>query len=179
MPNKKKRTPPQTPPPPARKPNGNGAHWYKDAIIYELRVRSFYDANGDGLGDLQGLAQKLDYLVDLGVTAVWLLPLYPSPLRYDGYDISDYTDVHPEVGTLADFKHFLAEAHRRGLRVITEIVLNHTSDQHPWFQRSRRAEVGTPERDFYVWSDSAERYQDARIIFKDFEPSNWTWDTVA
>lgn len=153
--------------------------WYKDAIFYEVRVRSFYDKNGDGIGDLQGLTEKLDYLKDLGITTVWLLPFYPSPLRDDGYDISSYTDVHPEVGTLDDFKIFLAEAHRRGLRVITELVLNHTSDQHPWFQRARRSPPGSPERDFYVWSDTAERYKAARIIFNDFEPSNWAWDPIA
>ena len=145
-----------------------------------LRVRSFYDSNGDGIGDFRGLAAKLDYLQDLGVTALWLLPFYPSPLRDDGYDIADYTDVHPDVGTLADFE-LLPRARRtaRGLRVITELVLNHTSDQHPWFQRARRAPPGSAERDFYVWSDTPERYQDARIIFKDFEPSNWAWDPVA
>jgi maltose alpha-D-glucosyltransferase / alpha-amylase len=152
------------------------ATWYKDAIIYEVRTRSFFDSNGDGVGDLAGLTSKLDYLQDLGVTAVWLLPFYPSPGRDDGYDISDYTGVHPDVGTLADFDVFLEEAHRRGLRVITELVLNHTSDQHPWFQRARSAKVGSPEREFYVWSPTPDRYKDARIIFKDFEPSNWTWD---
>ncbi len=153
--------------------------WFKDAIIYEARVRSFYDSNGDGIGDFAGLASKLDYLQDLGVTAIWLLPFYPSPLRDDGYDIADYTDVHPDCGTLADFDTLLNEAHRRGLRVITELVLNHTSDQHPWFQRARRAPKGSVERDFYVWSDSPERYREARIIFKDFEPSNWAFDHVA
>ena len=157
----------------------NEPDWYKDAIIYEVRVRSFFDSNGDGIGDFQGLASKLDYLQDLGVTALWLLPFYSSPLRDDGYDISDYTDVHQDVGTLADFEHLLAEAHRRGLRIITELVLNHTSDQHPWFQRARRALPGSTDRDFYVWSDSTEKYKDARIIFKDFEPSNWSWDPVA
>jgi maltose alpha-D-glucosyltransferase/alpha-amylase len=153
--------------------------WYKDAIIYEVRTRSFFDSNADGLGDFRGLASKLDYLLDLGVTALWLLPFYSSPGRDDGYDISDYTGVHPDVGTLADFEHFLAEAHRRGIRVITELVLNHTSDQHPWFQRARRAPRGSPERDFYVWSETPERYADARIIFKDFEQSNWSWDPMA
>jgi maltose alpha-D-glucosyltransferase/alpha-amylase len=153
--------------------------WYKDAIIYELRVRSFYDSSGDGIGDLPGLTAKLDYLKDLGVTALWLLPFYPSPLRDDGYDISDYMDVHPDCGTLRDFKVFLREAHRRNLRVITELVINHTSDQHPWFQKSRRASKDDPARDFYVWSDNAERYPDARIIFQDFEPSNWSWDPIA
>jgi maltose alpha-D-glucosyltransferase/alpha-amylase len=153
--------------------------WYKDAVVYELRVRSFYDSNGDGIGDFPGLTAKLDYLQDLGVTAIWLLPFYPSPLRDDGYDIADYTDVHPDYGTLADFDRFLEEAHRRGLHVITELVLNHTSDQHPWFQRARRAPPGSPERERYVWSDTPERYREARIIFKDFEPSNWSWDPLA
>ena len=153
--------------------------WYKDAIFYELRVRSFYDSSGDGIGDFPGLTAKLDYLRDLGVTALWLLPFYPSPQRDDGYDIADYLDVHPDCGTLHDFKDFLREAHRRGLRVVTELVLNHTSDQHPWFQRARRAAKGDPARDFYVWSDSTDRYPDARVIFRDFEHSNWTWDPVA
>ncbi|MBI4604648.1 MAG: alpha-amylase, partial [Planctomycetes bacterium] len=153
--------------------------WYKDAVIYEFHVRAFFDGNDDGIGDLPGLTRKLDYLKDLGVTALWLLPFYPSPLRDDGYDISDYTAVHPAYGTLRDFKVFLREAHRRGLRVITELVLNHTSDQHSWFQRARRAPPGSPERDFYVWSDTPERYREARVIFKDFEASNWSWDPVA
>mgnify|MGYP000120724635 CR=1 FL=1 len=153
--------------------------WYKDAIVYELHVRAFYDSNGDGVGDFAGLAEKLDYLQDLGVTAIWLLPFYPSPLKDDGYDISDYTDVHPAYGTLRDFRHFLQEANRRGLRVITELVMNHTSDQHPWFQRARRAPPGSRWRNFYVWSDTADEYKEARIIFKDFESSNWAWDPVA
>jgi maltose alpha-D-glucosyltransferase/alpha-amylase len=153
--------------------------WYKDAVIYELRVRSFYDSDGDGIGDLRGLTQKLGYLQDLGVTALWLLPFYPSPLRDDGYDISDYTAVHPEYGTIADFQRFLDEAHRRGLRVITELVLNHTSDQHPWFQRARRAPPDSLERSYYVWSDTPDRFNEARIIFPDYEPSNWSWDPVA
>lgn len=153
--------------------------WYKDAIIYELRVRSFMDSNDDGIGDFRGLTQKLDYLQDLGVTVLWLLPFYPSPGKDDGYDIADYFDVHPEVGSLDDFRHFLAEAHRRGLRVITELVINHTSDQHPWFQRARRAPKGSSHRNFYVWSDTPDRYAEARIIFKDFEHSNWAWDPVA
>ncbi len=153
--------------------------WYKEAILYELRVRSFYDSDADGIGDLHGLGEKLDYLQDLGVTTLWLLPFYPSPLRDDGYDISDYTNVHPEAGTLRDFKHVLKEAHRRGLRVVTELVLNHTSDQHPWFQRARKAPRGSAARSFYVWSDSPDRYKDARTIFKDFESSNWAWDSVA
>ena len=153
--------------------------WYKDAVLYELHVRAFYDSTGDGVGDFRGLSQKLDYLQDLGVTAVWLLPFCPSPLKDDGYDMSDYADVHPIYGTLNDFETFLREAHRRGIRVITELALNHTSDQHAWFQRARRAKPGSPWRDFYVWSDTPEKYQEARIIFKDFEPSNWTWDPVA
>ncbi len=153
--------------------------WYKDAIIYELHPRAFYDSDGDGVGDFRGLTEKLDYLQDLGVTALWLLPFYPSPLKDDGYDIADYTDVHPAYGTLADFKEFLQEAHRRHLRVITELVVNHTSDEHPWFGAARRAEPGSQWRDFYVWSDTPEKYKEARIIFKDFEPSNWAWDPVA
>ena len=153
--------------------------WYKDTVIYEVRARSYFDSNGDGIGDLKGLAMKLDYLADLGVTALWLLPHYPSPGRDDGYDIADYADIHPDIGTLEDFDELVAEAHRRNIRIITELVLNHTSDQHPWFQRARRAPPGSPERDFYVWSDTTERYQEARIIFSDFESSNWTWDPVA
>ena len=153
--------------------------WFKDAIIYEVHVRAFYDSVTDGIGDFGGITQKLDYLEDLGVTAVWLLPFYPSPLRDDGYDISDYNNVHPSYGTLREFQRFLREAHRRGIRVITELVLNHTSDQHIWFQRSRRADPGSRWRNFYVWSDTPDRYQDARIIFKDFETSNWTWDPIA
>ncbi len=153
--------------------------WFKDAIIYELHVRAFHDANGDGIGDFKGLIEKLDYLQDLGVTALWLLPFYPSPLKDDGYDIADYTDVHPAYGNLRDFRKFLQEAHSRGIRVITELVINHTSAEHAWFQRARRAPPGSQYRDFYVWSDTPERYQDARIIFKDFETSNWTWDPVA
>jgi maltose alpha-D-glucosyltransferase/alpha-amylase len=153
--------------------------WYKNAIIYEVHVRAFADSNGDGIGDFQGLAEKLDYLQDLGVTALWLLPFYPSPLRDDGYDISHYTGVNPIYGTLGDFKALLRQAHRRGLRIITELVVNHTSDQHPWFQRARRAPPGNPARDFYVWNDSPEKFKDARIIFSDFEKSNWTWDDIA
>jgi maltose alpha-D-glucosyltransferase/alpha-amylase len=153
--------------------------WYKDAIIYELHVRAFRDSNGDGIGDFLGVVEKLDYLQDLGVTALWLLPFYPSPLRDDGYDIADYTSVNPIYGTIDDFQRLLDEAHKRGLRIITELVVNHTSDQHPWFQRARRSPPGSPERDFYVWSDSRDRFKDARIIFKDFELSNWTWDPVA
>ncbi len=155
------------------------ATWYKDAIIYEVHVRAFCDSVTNGMGDFGGLSQKLDYLQDLGVTALWLLPFCPSPWRDDGYDISDYTDVHPAYGTLKDFQKFLREAHKRGLKVITELVLNHSSDQHEWFQRARQAAPGSRWRDFYVWSDTPEKYKDARIIFKDFEHSNWTWDSVA
>jgi maltose alpha-D-glucosyltransferase/alpha-amylase len=153
--------------------------WYKDAVIYEVHVRAFFDNNADGIGDFPGMTQKLDYLEDLGVTAIWLLPFCPSPLRDDGYDIANYTDVHPAYGTLKDFQRLLREAHRWGLRVITELVLNHTSDQHAWFQRSRRAARASRWRDYYVWSDTPEKYRDARIIFKDFESSNWSWDPVA
>ncbi len=153
--------------------------WYKDAIIYEVHIKAFFDSNSDGIGDLPGLTQKLDYLADLGITAIWLLPFYPSPLRDDGYDIADYFSVHPQYGTIKDFKVFLREAHKRGLRVITELVLNHTSDQHPWFQRARNSPPGSSWRNFYVWSDTPDKYQDARIIFKDFETSNWSWDPVA
>src|SRR3989440_4209179 len=153
--------------------------WYKDAIVYELHVRAFHDSNADGIGDLRGVIQKLDYLQELGVTALWVLPFYPSPLKDDGYDIAAYKSIHPQYGTLRDFRQLLREAHRRGLRVVTELVLNHTSDQHPWFQRARRAKRGTAARDFYVWSDTPDRYRDARIIFKDFESSNWSWDPMA
>ncbi len=153
--------------------------WYKDAVIYEVHVRAFADSNDDGIGDFPGLTSRLDYLSRLGINAIWLLPFYPSPLRDDGYDIAEYYDVHPSYGTLDDFKTFLAAAHSRNMRVITEVVINHTSDQHPWFQRARRAEPGTPERDFYVWSDTPDRYSDVRIIFQDTETSNWAWDPVA
>ena len=150
--------------------------WYKDAIVYELNVRGFLDASGDGIGDFAGLTQKLDYLENLGVTAVWLLPFYPSPMRDGGYDIADYTGVHPAYGTLSDFETFVGEAHRRGLRVITELVLNHTSDQHPWFIDARSS-VSSDHRDWYVWSDDDRRYAQARIIFTDTETSNWAWDS--
>jgi maltose alpha-D-glucosyltransferase / alpha-amylase len=160
-------------------PSDRDPLWFKDAVIYEVHVRAFFDQSGDGMGDFAGLTQKLDYLQDLGVTAVWVLPFCPSPWRDDGYDISDYTNVHPSYGNLRDFQTFLREAQQRGLRVITELVLNHTSDQHLWFQRSRRAAPGSRWRQFYVWSDSPELYPEARIIFKDFESSNWTWDPVA
>ena len=153
--------------------------WYKDAIIYELHVRAFKDSNADGIGDFPGLIQKMDYLQDLGVTCLWVLPFFPSPLKDDGYDISDYLNVHPMYGTIDNFREFLAAAHERGLQVMIELVVNHTSDQHPWFQAARRAPPGSPERDFYVWSDTEERYKDARIIFSDTERSNWTWDPVA
>ena len=153
--------------------------WYKDAIIYELHVRTFCDANSDGIGDFPGLISKLDYLQDLGVTCLWLLPFFPSPLRDDGYDISDYRSVHPSYGTLEDFKKFLNEAHARNLQVMIELVVNHTSDQHPWFQAARAAPAGSAERNFYVWSDTDRKYSDARIIFTDTEKSNWTWDSVA
>jgi maltose alpha-D-glucosyltransferase/alpha-amylase len=152
--------------------------WYKDAIIYELHVRAFSDSDADGVGDFLGLIDKLDYLEDLGITAVWLLPFYPSPLRDDGYDISDYFNIQPVYGKMADFQTFVDEAHRHGIRVITELVVNHTSDQHPWFQRARKSPPGSRYRDFYVWSDTAEEYKDARIIFKDYETSNWAWDPV-
>ena len=158
---------------------GEPAHWYQDAVIYELHVRAFSDSDGDGIGDFQGLIDKLDYLQQLGVTALWLLPFYPSPLRDDGYDIADYRRVHPSYGTLRDFRALLREAHRRGLRVITELVLAHTSDQHPWFQRARAARTGSSHRDFYVWNDSPDKFREARIIFKDFESSNWTYDSTA
>lgn len=157
----------------------NDPLWYKDAVIYELHVRSFYDSNADGIGDFQGLIQKLDYLQFLGVNTLWLLPFYPSPLKDDGYDIANYLDVNPSYGTLADFKQFLREAHKRDIRVITELVLNHTSNLHEWFQKSRHAKPNSKWRNYYVWSDTPERYQEARIIFKDFESSNWSWDPVA
>ena len=154
-------------------------HWYKDAIIYELHIKAFSDGDADGIGDFQGLLQKLDYLQDLGVTAIWLLPFYPSPLKDDGYDIADYYNINPSYGDIPKFKHFLKEAHRRNLKVITELVLNHTSDQHAWFQRARLAPKGSKERDYYVWTDNSDQYKDVRIIFQDFESSNWTWDPVA
>ena len=154
-------------------------HWYKDAVIYELHIKAFRDGNGDGIGDFKGLLEKLDYLQDLGVTAIWLLPFYPSPQRDDGYDIADYYSINPAYGDVEEFKKVLKEAHDRNLKVITELVINHTSDQHPWFQRSRLAPKGSPEREFYVWTDNPEQYKDVRIIFQDFETSNWTWDPVA
>ncbi len=153
--------------------------WYKDAVIYQAHVRAFFDSSNDGVGDFRGLTQKLEYLQDLGVNALWLLPFYPSPLRDDGYDIADYENVHPSYGTLEDFDRFIEEAHRRDIRVITELVINHTSDQHPWFQAARRAAPGSPERDFYVWSDTNRKYEGVRIIFTDTETSNWSWDDTA
>jgi maltose alpha-D-glucosyltransferase / alpha-amylase len=153
--------------------------WFKDAIIYEIHIRAFQDSTNDGIGDINGLIERLDYLCDLGITAIWLLPFYPSPLKDGGYDIADYTDVHEHYGNRADVPRLLQEAHRRGIRVITELVLNHTSSDHPWFQAARRAPAGSPEREFYVWSDTPARYSDTRIIFKDYETSNWAWDPVA
>jgi maltose alpha-D-glucosyltransferase/alpha-amylase len=154
------------------------ADWYKDSIIYQLHVRTFCDSNGDGIGDFRGLEQKLDYLQELGVNAIWLMPFYPSPLKDDGYDIADYCAVHSSYGTLDDFKSFLAAAKARGIRVIIELVLNHTSDQHPWFQESRSS-TDNPRRDWYVWSDTDDRYRQARIIFLDTELSNWAWDPIS
>jgi maltose alpha-D-glucosyltransferase/alpha-amylase len=153
--------------------------WFKDAIIYEVYIRAFQDTTNDGVGDIVGLIDRLDYLADLGITAIWLLPFYPSPLRDGGYDIADYTAVHPDYGSLDDFARLLREAHARGIRVITELVLNHTSTDHPWFQRARRGSPGSPDREFYVWSDTPARYEDTRIIFKDYETSNWAWDPLA
>jgi maltose alpha-D-glucosyltransferase/alpha-amylase len=153
--------------------------WYKDAVIYQLHVKSFFDSDNDGVGDFPGLIQRLDYLGEMGVNCLWLLPFYPSPRRDDGYDISDYRDVHPDYGKLADVKRFISEAHLRGIRVITELVINHTSDQHPWFQRARRAKPGSAARNFYVWSDTDKAYAGTRIIFLDTEKSNWTWDEEA
>jgi maltose alpha-D-glucosyltransferase/alpha-amylase len=153
--------------------------WYKDAVVYQAHVRAFYDSNDDGVGDFPGLTQKLDYLQGLGINVLWLLPFYPSPLRDDGYDIADYENIHPSYGTLADFDQFLTEAHRRDIRVVTELVINHTSDQHPWFQAARRAPAGSPERDFYVWSETNRKYEGVRIIFTDTETSNWSWDDTA
>ena len=155
------------------------ALWYKDAIVYELHVKAFHDSNNDGIGDFLGLAEKLDYIRDLGVNTVWLLPFYPSPMRDDGYDVADYHNVAPAYGTRHDFRHFVREAHRRDLRIITELIVNHTSDQHPWFQAARRAPKDSDKRNFYVWSDDPKRYAGTRIIFTDTEKSNWTWDDLA
>jgi maltose alpha-D-glucosyltransferase / alpha-amylase len=175
-----------TPPPVASKPQQDNSAlllhdenlWYKDAVIYQLHVRTFSDSNGDGIGDFRGLTSKLDYLQELGINAIWLLPFYPSPLRDDGYDIADYTTVHPAYGTLEDFKDFLTAAHNRRIRVITEMVVNHTSDQHPWFQEARSSRENA-KRDWYVWSDTDTRYAGVRIIFVDTEMSNWSWDPIS
>jgi maltose alpha-D-glucosyltransferase/alpha-amylase len=164
---------------PAAECRANDPSWFKDAIIYEAHIRAFADSSGDGIGDIPGLTQKLPYLHDLGVTCLWLLPFYPSPLKDDGYDIADYTAINPIYGTLDDFKRLLTEAHALGIKILTELVINHTSDQHPWFQRARRAPKGSPERDYYVWSDSDAKYAGTRIIFVDTEKSNWTYDAVA
>ncbi|CAD6879619.1 Trehalose synthase (EC 5.4.99.16) [Methylomonas albis] len=153
--------------------------WYKDAVIYELHVKAFFDSDNNGVGDFAGLIQKLDYLQDLGVNTLWLLPFYPSPMRDDGYDIADYRNIHPEYGTMADFRQFVKEAHRRGLKIITELVINHTSDQHPWFQAARRAPAGSSKRDFYIWSNTNRKFPETRIIFSDSEKSNWAWDDEA
>ena len=159
--------------------DSNDPLWYKDAVIYQAHVRAFFDSSNDGVGDFAGLTQKLDYLQALGINTLWLLPFYPSPLRDDGYDIADYENIHPSYGTMEDFDRFMAEAHRRDIRVITELVINHTSDQHPWFQSARRAPAGSPERDFYVWSETNRKYEGVRIIFTDTETSNWSWDDTA
>ncbi len=154
-------------------------HWYKDAVIYELHIKAFNDGNCDGIGDFKGLMEKLDYLQDLGITAIWMLPFYPSPLKDDGYDIADYYNINPSYGDIKEFKQLLKEAHKRGLKIITELVINHTSDQHPWFQKARKAPKGSDKRNYYVWTDDPKQFKDARIIFQDFEASNWTWDPVA
>jgi maltose alpha-D-glucosyltransferase/alpha-amylase len=164
---------------PVAQPQAADPLWYKDAIIYQTHIKAFFDANNDGIGDFEGLIQKLDYIQELGVSTIWLLPFYPSPLRDDGYDIADYRAVNPSYGTLKDVRRLIQEAHRRGLKLITELVINHTSDQHAWFQRARRAKPGSRWRDYYVWSDTDQKYQDTRIIFLDTEKSNWTWDPEA
>ncbi len=165
--------------PPKETPLDDNPLWYQDAVIYQVHIKAYADSDGNGIGDFRGLISKLDYLQGLGVTAIWVLPFYPSPLRDDGYDIADYKSVNPDYNTLKDFRELLKQAHDRGIRVITELVLNHTSDQHPWFQRARRAKPGSRYRDWYVWSDAPDKYLDARIIFQDFESSNWSWDPVA
>jgi len=165
--------------PQAPNQTGQDPLWYKDAIIYQLHIKSFFDANGDGIGDFKGLREKLDHVASLGATAIWLLPFFPSPRRDDGYDIADYGDVSPDYGTIDEFRAFVEAAHKRGIKVIIELVINHTSDQHPWFQRARHAPPGSPERDFYVWSDTDQKFPETRIIFLDTEKSNWTWDPVA
>src|SRR5215216_1832649 len=153
--------------------------WYRDAIIYQIHVKSFFDSNGDGVGDFDGVTEKLDYIRELGATALWVMPFYPSPLKDDGYDIADYRGINASYGTMRDFRRFVRAAHERGLRVVTELVINHTSDQHPWFQKARRSRPGSAAREFYVWSDTDKKYQDTRIIFLDTEASNWSWDPVA
>ncbi|MFZ1536427.1 MAG: maltose alpha-D-glucosyltransferase, partial [Chromatiaceae bacterium] len=153
--------------------------WYKDAVIYQLHVKAYFDSDGNGIGDFSGLTSRLDYIQDLGVNTIWLQPFYPSPMRDDGYDISDYRNVYPDYGTRRDFRLFVRAAHRRGIRVITELVINHTSDQHPWFQAARRAPAGSPRRDYYVWSDTDQKFPETRIIFTDTESSNWAWDPIA
>ena len=160
-------------------PSDSDALWFKDAVIYQAHVRAFLDSTNDGVGDFPGLTQKLEYLHSLGINCLWLLPFYPSPLRDDGYDIADYENIHPSYGTLDDFDRFIEQAHRLGIRVVTELVINHTSDQHPWFQAARRAPAGSRERDYYVWSDTNQKYQGVRIIFTDTETSNWQWDDTA
>ncbi len=157
---------------------GTESLWYKDAIFYEVYVRGFYDANGDGNGDLIGLTSKLDYLQELGVDCLWLMPIYASPLKDDGYDIAEFRQIHPTIGTVSDFETLTREAHARGIRIIADLVVNHTSDQHPWFQEARR-DPTSPKRSYYVWSDTDQTYKSTRIIFRDTETSNWTWDPVA
>ncbi len=156
----------------------SAASWYKDAIFYELHVRAFQDSNADGIGDFPGLISRLDYLASLGVDAIWLLPFYSSPLKDDGYDIADYYQINPDYGTIEDFQRLIGAAHQRGIRIIADLVMNHTSDQHPWFQEARR-DPHSPYRDYYVWSDTPDRYPGARIIFTDTESSNWAWDSLA
>jgi maltose alpha-D-glucosyltransferase/alpha-amylase len=157
---------------------GKDESWYKDAIFYQLHIRAFADGNHDGIGDFLGATQKLDYLQEIGISGIWLLPFYASPLKDDGYDVADYYRVHPDYGTLQEFQDFLDAAHARNIRVIADLVLNHTSDQHPWFRESRSSPA-SPKRDYYVWSATSHRYRQARVIFKDFETSNWTWDATA
>ena len=164
---------------PTSKIDRSVADWYKDAVIYQVHVKAYQDSDNDGVGDFRGLIQRLDHIASLGVDVIWVMPFYPSPLRDDGYDIADYRSVNPSYGTMRDFRAFVQEAHARGLRVITELVINHTSDQHPWFQRARKAKPGSPERNFYVWNDDPDRYPETRIIFIDTEKSNWTWDEEA
>ena len=155
------------------------SEWYKSAVFYQINVKCYHDSNDDGIGDFQGLTTKLDHIQNLGCNAIWLQPFYPSPLRDDGYDIADYTNIHPDYGNLKDFKIFLKEAHKRGIKVVTELVINHTSDQHEWFKRARKSPKGSNYRNYYVWEDEPTKYLDARIIFKDFESSNWAWDPIA